>query len=401
MIHIGKPYIQQNGQSHTRLIASVAIDDNEADIWFEVENKYAQYLCSERADAYLVAVLNYAMRHHHDIVCDAPVGEYLYYQINTYLIDALAKGSPRMYRTVVTAPVDSLSLPCAGAVATGISCGIDSLHVLAECSDDSLPHHKLTHLTFNNVGSHGEGEKALKLYEERKKRAKAFADEYGYEFVESNSNLMDVVCQNHYLTHTYSSCFAILALQKLYSVYYYASSDSILDFSVYNNDVKPSGYYDILSLNCFSTEKSRIYSEGANLSRLEKTVRVVAYRPSYDYLNVCIKTSENCGLCEKCARTLLSLDALGALDLYRSVFDIDYYRSHKSYYFRILLQEYYRGHNEYKDLYPCFCKQIPFLMKLSIWIRTMISDTLRRVPDCKLKRALKYVYTKLRRSDRT
>ena len=397
MIHIGKPHIEPHGQSHARLVASVAIDGNEADVWFEVENKYAQYLCSERADAYLVAVLNYAMRHHHDIVCDAPVGEYLYYQINTCLIDALAKGSPRMYRTVITAPVDSSSLPCASAVATGISCGIDSLHVLAECSDDSLPHHKLTHLTFNNVGSHGEGEQALKLFEERKKRARAFADEYGYEFVESNSNLMDVVLQNHYLTHTFSSGFAVLALQKLYAVYYYASSKTLLEFSVIDNDKKPNSCYEILTLSCFSTDKLRIYSEGANLSRMEKTARVIAYKPSYDYLNVCLVTSENCGRCEKCARTLLSLDALGALDLYRNVFDIDYYRSHPSYYFRILLWEYYKGHSEYLDLYPRFRKRIPFLLKLSVWLKFVLYSAVRSIPDCMLKRALRNVYVKLRR----
>lgn len=45
---------------------------------------------------------------------------------------------------------------------------------------------------------------------------------------------------------------------------------------------------------------------------------------------------KNCGRCEKCTRTLLALDALGALDKYRDVFDVDYYLSHKQSYFKTL-----------------------------------------------------------------
>ena len=70
----------------------------------------------------------------------------------------------------------------------------------------------------------GEGDEALALYNQRVERPREFAQEYGYKLVESNSNLMDVVKQNHFKTHTYSSMFAVYCLQKLYSIYFYASS---------------------------------------------------------------------------------------------------------------------------------------------------------------------------------
>lgn len=42
------------------------------------------------------------------------------------------------------------------------------------------------------------------------------AKELGYEIIFGDSNAMDVVRQNHYLTHTYSSMFAVFCLQKLF-----------------------------------------------------------------------------------------------------------------------------------------------------------------------------------------
>ena len=61
---------------------------------------------------------------------------------------------------------------------------------------------------------------------------------------------------------------------------------------------------------------------------MQKLKIVADYAPSYKYLNVCLKDGNNCGRFEKCARTMTGLDALGKLDYYREVFDVDYYNSH-------------------------------------------------------------------------
>ena len=62
------------------------------------------------------------------------------------------------------------------------------------------------------------------------------------------------------------------------------------------------------------------------MTRMTKLKKVVDYVPSYRYLNVCLKDGDNCGVCEKCVRTLLGLDALGKLDEYNQVFDTQYYK---------------------------------------------------------------------------
>lgn len=353
MIRINKPFIEDIG-NHSRLISNIEVDGEIRPLWAEVDSKYKDYLCYERADAFVIGLLYYAMMHNHDIVCEVPMGEDLYYQISTYLIEAYSKWSPNKYKIVLHADVDEHELPCAGKVGTGISCGIDSFHVLAHLTNTQLVRHKLTHLTFNNVGSHGEGEQAIKLYNERKKNAESFCREYGYDLVEINSNIMDQFPQSHVRSHTYSSTFAVFALQKLYSIYYYASGCTFKEFSFRKED---PAYQDLFLLNMFSTDKLKMYSEGGVFSRLEKTQAVTEYRPSYKYLNVCIKTSNNCGVCEKCVRTLLALDALDKLEEYKDVFDIGYYRSHKFYYLKNLIAQKLSGNSTYIELYPYFKKR--------------------------------------------
>lgn len=351
MIRIEKPFIENEGD-YTSLNAYISIDGNREKLWFKVDRKFGKYLCDERGDAYLVAVLHYAMSNGHDIDLDVPVTEDLLYNIETYLIDGLVAYNPTYHRTRIKAEVASEALPNAGAVGTGISCGVDSLNAMARESNPLFPNHKITHLTFNNVGSHGEGEKARILYNKRLERPKKFAEEYGYEFVASDSNLMDVIQQSHFYTHTYSSMFPIFCLQKLYSVYYYASGGyRYNEFTLQETKGRCCGTYELLSLPVFSTHQLRVYSQGENKTRMQKLKNVADYAPSYKYLNVCLKDGNNCGRCEKCVRTMTGLDALGKLDFYRDVFDVDYYYSHKTWYMKQMLKQIVHKKHDYFEIY--------------------------------------------------
>lgn len=370
MIRIGIPQVKSDATTAT-LFTNLSIDGNSQEVWFKVDKKYKDYLCYERGDAFVIGVLNYAMRNHHDIESEAPLTEDLYYNIDKYLVDAIAQYNSKFHRPQIMAEVASEPLPCAGAVGTGISCGVDSLHSLACQTTMKFKKHNITHLTFNNVGSHGEGEQAEQLYRQRLERPRKFAEEYGFEFVPSDSNLQNVVEQSHFKTHTYSSMFAVYCLQKLYSVYYYASAGyKYHEFTLY--DTLDSGSYEMLSLPLLSTHNLRVYSEGEGMSRMAKLQSVVKYEPSYKYLNVCLMEGDNCGVCEKCVRTLLGLDALGTLDNYKSVFNIDYYRQNKKWYLMQMLIEMADGKHDYFELYPHFKNQVTVLMRIKALPHKMI-----------------------------
>ena len=392
MIKIEKPFISQE-EGKSVLNVYVSIDENRKKVWFKVDEKYGQYLCYERGDAFLIAVLNYAMRHGHDIVSEAPITEDLIYNIETYLIDGLVDYNPSFYRPQITTDTASEPLPNAGAVGTGISCGVDSLHVLACEQNKRFPKHCITHLTFNNVGSHGEGEHARKLYEQRIQRPRKFADEYGFEFVASDSNLMDVVKQNHFKTHTYSSIFAVYCLQKLFGVYYYASAG--YKYHEFNLEDREgcSGEYELLSLPVFSTHQLTIYSEGANKTRMDKLRTVANFEPSYKYLNVCLSEGDNCGRCEKCVRTMMGLDAINALDKYKAVFDVDHYRANTKWYMREMIKEIIGHKHDYYEMYPFFKKHMTidlYLFKGLYFIYFIIKNPISKTSLYpRLKRLLK------------
>lgn len=395
MITIYQPQLIQEGE-YSKLQAIIDIDGKQSHLWIKTNKKYGKYLCWERSDAFVVGLLSYAMRNGHDITCQAPIGEYLYYQLSNYLIDAIYKSSKVLHKTQINAPVDSSILANANAVGTGISCGVDSFHALSCHSGNKFEKHNITHLAFNNVGSHGIGEQARKLYEERKIIVEDFCKEYGYELIESDSNIADIVSIDFLLVHTYLNGFIFLAFQKLYSIYYYASAQSFRNFSLEDNEKHDTAYYDLLLLDTFSTPTLRFYSEGATLSRLEKTKEITDYLPSYKYLNVCTKTPRNCGHCEKCKRTMLALDALEKLELYKDVFDIEYYKTHSKEYYSTLYLQYKLRNPYYLELYPFFRNKVTMSIRLSSLIPYVI-EKLRKflsenIKDEKLREKLKSIY---------
>lgn len=346
VITIRRPKVEtRDGRS--RLSAQIDVSGDIREVWFEVEEKYGKYLCYERSDAFLIALLNWAMREHCDFVCEAPVGEELLYQIKTYLIPAVVKASRTLYAPKITAEIDTGTLPCAGAVGTGISCGVDSLHVIANQARSPFPHLRLTHLILNNVGAffHDDDDRQFRWQTEH---AKQFAKEYGFEFIQTNSNLADAFPQNHFLTHTYSSCFTVYVLQKLWRVYFYASSgDDFTAFNLVDNENHDAAHYELLSLPCFSVRNLKIYSEGGAKTRFEKTKRLVDFVPAQKYLHVCTSdTGGNCNRCGKCKRTLVTLDALGALEKFRAVFDINFYRKNRRRYLRWLAAQQILPHGD-------------------------------------------------------
>ena len=232
----------------------------------------------------------------------------------------------------------------AGKVGTGCSCGIDSLHSILKNINTDYKTFNLTHLCINNVGAFNECYKEAGIDKVRRNiinKAKSFAKEIGLPIIITDSNFQNEINQNHSLTHTYSSVFAILCLQKLWGKYYYGSSGYDLDsFSLKNNSEKDCSQYELLSLDCFSTNNLKIYSEGGALNRLEKTKEIYNNNLLKKYLHVCTIKEKNCGLCPKCMRIILTLYALtDDLSDYKQVFDIDYFNSKKEKYFEWLYRE--------------------------------------------------------------
>lgn len=352
-IIINKCYIENNDKI-VKICSNIQSKELQYKLWFEVEEEYKEYLVYEKEDAFLVAILPYAIKKELDIVVKGKISEKLFYQLNTYLLPILCKKfNKRIIK--INSEIDNIKYNKKNAVGTGVSCGIDSFYTIQNHCNRKEQDYNITHLTFFNAGASGEygGDKARELYKKRMKFAKDFAINNNFKFVCVDSNMNEFLMMNHEKTHTFRSLSCVLILQKLFSKYYYSSA---CEFDRCNIDADNGcGYFDNLTLPCLSTEDVIFYSAGTEINRIGKVDKVTNFTPSYNHLNVCIKEERNCGECEKCRRTLLELDSLGKLHLYKNVFNIDKFNKEKNKNLIFLMKkrrirklEYIESYNQYK-----------------------------------------------------
>ncbi|MFJ8247731.1 hypothetical protein [Peribacillus asahii] len=329
MITIHKPEIKKIDKS-VQLQAVIKIGEKEDTLWFEVENKYGEFLTDERADAFVVGLLWKALEYGYDIHVLSPMSERLYYTVNTFLIPIISQIHNYKKINVICEQLASKPISNTGAVGTGLSCGIDSFSTIYEhLKSDKPKNYQITHLTFFNNGSHGPHgkEKTRSLFEQRINISRACASDIGKELIIVNSNISKIVSLNFQATHTLRNMSAVLALQKLFNVYYYSSTYHLKDFKF---STKDSAFYDIFNLSMISTESVSLFSSCTNLTRVEKTRLVSNFEPAHKYLNVCTRAGSNCGKCNKCLRTLLTLEIIGALEKFETVFDLNLYYQNRS-----------------------------------------------------------------------
>lgn len=402
MLKINKPEILKTVNG-VRVQAIFEVNGEKDALWYEVEEKYGEYLTTERADGFLIGLLFYGMKHGIDIEVEAPVSKKLYYTINKYLVPLISE--IHGYKSIKIHCTDLVSEPLSNnkGVGTGLSCGIDSFstivdHLEKECPDS----YQITHFTFFNVGSHGSagGENARNLFRERAENAKEFANAYGKDLIIVDSNISEVLMLSFQTTHTLRSMSAAVILQKLFGTYYYSSTVHAKNFKLSKDD---TAYYDIFNLSMLSTESINLFSSCSTKTRVDKTRMVANFPLSYKYLDVCVISKDNCGKCFKCLRTLFTLDLLGEIDKFSSVFDLDAYYSKKHDYISHILAN-YKSDLFIKEIYDEMLKQnykIPTDSKISAFNikvnRNIKSVFVGKGIYTKFKRSLQIVLPKIKK----
>ena len=377
---IHAPKICQTADGKSRLMAEIDFGGDAKEIWLEVDSKYAEYLCAERADAFLIALLPHAMRAGLDIECKAPISERLKYQIETYLIPSLVKYGCSLHASAIIANTDSVPMQNAGGVGAGVSCGVDSFHILYNYLSPRYSSLKLTHLVLNYVGAFWPGEKGRQQYNVMQEKARQLCAELNMELILIDSNIADAIPCDFIKIHTFRNMFAVYALQKLWKVFFYGSAgvDFQQGFDLQDNDLYDAANYDLLTLDCLSVQNLKIYSEGGAIERMDKMRTIADFDLAQRYLWVCtMGAGSNCNRCFKCYRTLLILDALGALDKFGKVFDIDYYRRNRSWYLQKLYWNHIVGHGDdmLNSVYKQFASEITMKDKITVYMHMAKSKT--------------------------
>ncbi len=152
IILIKKPYIEQKGNK-SFLYSNITIKNKNYKMFFSVNKEYGNYLVDDRSDAFIVALLTYAMKENLDIISEAPVSRKLLYQLNQYLITMLSSNMKDFHQIKVKAvPTDRL-LKNKGAVCTGWTGGVDSMYTLMTNLNRQEKNFNLTHLAIFNNGA--------------------------------------------------------------------------------------------------------------------------------------------------------------------------------------------------------------------------------------------------------
>jgi len=323
MISVGKPVMTNSGEI-TKAVFSIknGVTNETHDLIYEFEREYEEHFTEDRADGVLVSMLHWLAVNHYDVRLEQPVSEHLYYQIIEHLLPAWDS------KIKIHCKTTNVYYPPGKHVATGMSCGVDSIttHHLHHASP---PPYRLSMLTFFGAGAiWGSWSRQTELFKEELANSKRFAEAVGVPLFVVNSNMDAIFDEKHLVSHTFRNCGVVLLFQKMFHVYFYSST---VPFELFSVDINgDAGHYELFTLPLLSLPNIKFFSSGASLSRIEKTRRIKDSELAQKFLNVCVYSSHNCGDCFKCIRTLATLDSMDRLDEFSEVFDIEKYRKKRA-----------------------------------------------------------------------
>lgn len=363
--------ITSNGNS---VSISLNIDGNKEKITTTFSENVTQYITVDRIDSVIMGLILFAIKRGYDFKSDIPISESLYYNLTNQFIDAISLTNELHHPRIIAPIVPDIDVT-GNIVATGISCGVDSLYTIYTHTNMVSANYKLNYLVFLNVGSHhsGKGQKdSQKLFLGRRDLCRNFSTEANLPLIEIGSDIYALFDKydngySHIEEHTYMALFCMLLIQRGLKIYYYSSG---LLYSDFNCKYKPdknfdAALYDLLILQCASVGNIRFISAGGNISRIEKLKTICNYNLAYKYLNVCVTEVNNCGKCFKCIRTMLELDAIGKLYLFKKAFDVSDYMSNRRNYLELLYIGSLQKNRFMVDLIPYFANSLTFTLKLS------------------------------------
>jgi hypothetical protein len=273
-------------------------------LWFRFPSRSQP---SDDADPFVVALLLIAMQNGEDIEVKGSLSRKIYEGLDRY--QRIFQGwYPERFKLVEIRCTHLRDDVPSGAVGSGaaFSGGVDSFYTFLALRE------KLTHTLFmagfdmpnNLVSSIGE---LVQSYSTMMK-------ESGIEFIAGSTNIrMFVNSVGWTNAHGPALIATALFFKHRLSVFYVPSS--------YVDGAYPrwGTHPDLDSL--LSSESMNIVHHGSEVNRVQKLKLVSRFPQSYERLRVCWIQDiglRNCGRCEKCVRTQIALDIVGALSKYKT-----------------------------------------------------------------------------------
>lgn len=339
-LQLGVPTIIYNENKVKISVDIIICQEKRISVWYEVDSIYQEYLYTDRVDPFLVAILPYCMKEGYDIYVSEKTGVSvdLLYQIKKIMLPAITSAKVYDFQMIdIKAVPIYKSLKKGEGIATGISRGMDSFYTILNNIEGLFP---LTSLTLFNVQSFGEfgGEVAREYFYGEVEEAKKICSDLNREYnknlnlVTVDSNIQDIFPIEIFSSGSYRDAGAILLLKQMFKLYYFAADVRLEDFSLGNGIRRENPWI----FYCLSTENYRIQLFGAEATRIDKAAYISKHSITYENLRVCLQpliygdkgikyqSHINCTYdCDKCRYTVMELAAVGELEKYRNVFDLN------------------------------------------------------------------------------
>lgn len=331
---------QKNGWTYLRCDFNVTGRESpfeESEMWIAVEEKNSDMLSDRVYDPFVLVAVMLGMYYKQNVRIEGKMSARLYHNITHYLMSIFDRFSDRTHLIKLSVGgYDTVEEGPSNLVGTGISCGIDSLVTIYDNYVNKVEQDfRINSLFFVNCGTHGdyESKTTRNIWLDRAALNKEAADELGLPMYLVDSNF-------HAFTHKvgeqrigYLAIYSCaLALQKYIRRYLTSSNfryDEIIRFSELSRDFDIAEYSESFMPHLISTERFELVIDGCQYTRAEKMERISDWEFAQKHLNVCVSPinhGHNCSCCNKCMWTLIPLEAMGKLDNFKEVFDIDVYR---------------------------------------------------------------------------
>jgi hypothetical protein len=319
-------------------------------LWYKFPKHYADFV-TDRADAFIVGLLPTAMLLRESILVKGTISPRLAWGIREYQHAQSIWWPGNLFSVVDTRYEDLTEAPPAtGGVGCSISGGVDSFYTLRSHMpvNETIPEYQLTHCLIINGYDYDTDLEETGRFRRTMETFEPVAERAGVKLLTSRTNLRYFRHGHHgYLNISFEAPITapVLVLGNLFSRFYIPGSGSYS----YENLI-PVGPFPI-TWPLLGTEGLQVIADGHDATRAEKTEVVAQWPETYPTLRVCWRIVvfdettgliENCCRCQKCVRTMLALDLVGALHKYktfplplrrRDIWRIDCVKDHQKVFF--------------------------------------------------------------------
>lgn len=296
-----------------RVESRVAPTDGSEELAFEYPERCAEWV-TPRADGFVAALVLRAMTVGEDIEVRAPLSARLARGLAEYQ-RVLARWYPhRLTAVEIRAPLEPAGEIEGGAVVSAFSGGVDSFYTLWSHLPQQEPDERarITHALF--VHGFDIPLREAPAYAAARTRYAPCLAELGVDLLDARSNVQSFVPRRDWgLFHGGPMIGSALVLGGEVRRFYAPASRTLDNLVPWGSDPR----IDPL----LSTETLEVVHDGADVTRVQKTAAIGGWPPTFGRLRVCVSYNPerpNCCRCEKCVRTMMTLDLLGLLDRHTS-----------------------------------------------------------------------------------